>query len=113
MNKLERRVKALEAKEPENNTPYICYVYDEGDSEGEAAAKAEAVADWEAENGPLGERVPSFIPIRQPVDKRLGRMPLQVVHFSGKERPKNFVLLPKVCETVEEWQKRHAPKTVQ
>jgi hypothetical protein len=56
-------VRNLESRlTPERDWPWIPFVYDEEDGEeGEAAAQAEAVANWESENGPLGDRKLNFI----------------------------------------------------
>ena len=60
---INRRVRNLETRlTPEPDLPWVGYVYDEDNGEeGEAAAQAEAVTNWEAENGPLGDRKLNFI----------------------------------------------------
>ncbi len=64
MSRLKNRVEKLEhrAGTSEKDSPVIGYIYDHRDGEeGAAKAQAEAVAIWEAKNGPLGNREPFFI----------------------------------------------------
>lgn len=64
MSRIETRVEKLEQRAGvgEKDSPVIRYVCNQEDAEeGAAAARAEAVAAWEAENGPLGDREPFFI----------------------------------------------------
>ena len=66
MNRLESRVRKIEARAgaKDRDNPFIIYYYHESDSEeDEATARSEAVAKWEAQNGPLGDREPSFIAV--------------------------------------------------
>ena len=67
MNGLENRVKKLEKRAGigKGDSPVITYLCHERDGEeGAATAQAEAVAVWEAENGPLGDREPFFIHVK-------------------------------------------------
>ena len=63
MGNLKRRVEKLELKNrrcPEQI--WIWYVFHETDgAAGEATAKAAAIADWERENGPAGDRQLNYI----------------------------------------------------
>ena len=64
MNRLENRVEKLEASAGvgDKDSPVIGYMYHQADGEeGAATAQANAVAAWEVENGPLGDREPFFI----------------------------------------------------
>ena len=63
MSNLNRRINKLEQtnhKEPEQ--VWIQYLINETDGEdAEAEAKAAAIAEWEAKNGPVGDRELNFI----------------------------------------------------
>lgn len=62
MKALDRRVRNLEGKGSEFYPVWIIYHCHK--DQDEEAPKAAAIAEWEAENGPLANRVPNFISIR-------------------------------------------------
>ena len=54
MSKFVTRLEKLEKANVDNHPPVIlCY--------GGEGAKAEAVAEWEAKNGPIGDREPMYV----------------------------------------------------
>lgn len=63
MNRMGSRVAKIEGRNGDDTLgPWIVYSCDETDTPGTiAATRAAAVAEWEATNGPLGEREPKFI----------------------------------------------------
>ena len=61
---LKHRIEKLEKQAGigDSDSPAIRYICDQKDGEtGAEAARKKAVAKWEAENGPLGDREPLFI----------------------------------------------------
>ena len=61
---LKHRIEKLEKRVGfrKSDSPAIRYICDQKDGEtGAEAARKKAVAEWEAENGPLGDREPVFI----------------------------------------------------
>jgi hypothetical protein len=66
MSRLNRRVEKLETKNRQDpEEVWVQYVIEEAAGEAaEAEAQAAAIAEWEKENGPLGDRQVNFIAMR-------------------------------------------------
>jgi hypothetical protein len=72
MSALGRRLSRIEDRRSKDAAPAIIFVtYQEADGEeGQEAARTEAAAKWEAENGPLANRGTVIFCVRRPTEWR-------------------------------------------